>query len=238
MLRRYLKRDPTSANAYQALGLALERQRRSGEAVEVFGQAVQLEPQNPMHLLCLGRALETAFGDIRDEAPNAINLDRDGWAEVSAHAPLRPAGQQPEGSHDWSAVPLFTTGRRQTDIAARLPRTLAAVYLSALKPNARIPPHAGRTNAALTLHLPIVALDGCGLRVGGQDHRWRDGETLVFDDSFQHQAWNDSDTVRLLLVFQVWHPELTAMERRALAASFSALDDWTDSLYGALTIDL
>ena len=201
--------------------------------------------------------LEAALGDIRDEALNAIDLDRDGRADVPAHASPRPTGQQPEAPHDWSSVPLFTTGGQHTDIAARLPRTMAAVqavadtgamvtrsgvpaqvYFSALKPSTRIPPHAGRTNAALTLHLPIVALDGCGLRVGGQDHPWRDGEAVVFDDSFQHQAWNDSDTVRLLLVFQVWHPDLTAIERRALDASFGALDEWTDSLYGALTIDL
>ena len=123
--------------------------------------------------------------------------------------------------------------------AARCPRTMAAladvplcrmpgrtpsVHFSLLRPGARIPPHTGMLNTRLICHLPLIVPENCGLRVGGETRRWEDRKTLIFDDSIVHEAWNDSAETRGILLFDIWRPELTAIERRAVAALFAAID--------------
>ena len=58
-------------------------------------------------------------------------------------------------------------------------------------------------------NLGIDVPDGCGLRVGGIERRWEEGRCVVFDDSFTHEAWNRSDQPRVVLVVDLWHPDLT-----------------------------
>lgn len=47
---------------------------------------------------------------------------------------------------------------------------------------------------------------------------WEEGKVLIFDDSFEHEVWQDADTYRLIFIVDVWHPELTAQQRRTLPA--------------------
>jgi aspartyl/asparaginyl beta-hydroxylase (cupin superfamily) len=103
---------------------------------------------------------------------------------------------------------------------------------SALAPKSHIPPHNGETNARVVAHLPLIVPDGCTYRVGFDERRWRVGETLIFDDTIEHEARNDSDELRVVLIFDLWNPLLTAAERnlvktlaaaaRAFAAAASA----------------
>ena len=66
-------------------------------------------------------------------------------------------------------------------------------------------------------HLPLVVPENCGqLRVGNESRTWREGELLIFDDSIEHEAWNHSEHDRIVLIFEVWRPELTAEERNAI----------------------
>ena len=65
-----------------------------------------------------------------------------------------------------------------------------------------------------------------GFRVGGETREWHEGEAFVFDDTIEHEAWNDSDHLRAVLIFDVWNPWLTLAERdliRGLFASGSAV---------------
>jgi aspartyl/asparaginyl beta-hydroxylase (cupin superfamily) len=79
-------------------------------------------------------------------------------------------------------------------------------------------------NARLICHLPLVVPPGCGFRVADQVREWREGELLIFDDSIEHEAWNESASDRILLIFDIWRPELDEAERRAVAALFEAVD--------------
>lgn len=79
----------------------------------------------------------------------------------------------------------------------------------------------------MTVHLPLIVPDNCAIRVGDYHHSWREGEVFAFDDSFDHEAWNDSDLVRIVLIFEAWHPDLTADEIKAVERSFSARENWT-----------
>lgn len=132
---------------------------------------------------------------------------------------------------DWSVFHLIKEGLRVPENADQCPVTMATLarfpqpqqagrtpvaLFSCLKPHTRIPPHVGVSNARLLVHLPLIVPPHCGFRVGSQTRPWRVGEAFVFDDSVEHEAWNDSDELRVVLIFDVWHPDLTVQEQRLL----------------------
>jgi aspartyl/asparaginyl beta-hydroxylase (cupin superfamily) len=101
------------------------------------------------------------------------------------------------------------------------------VLFSLLRPGAHIPPHHGMLNCRLICHLPLIVPPGCWLRVGSETREWEDGKLLIFDDSIEHEARNDSDETRIILLFDVWRPELTEQERAGVSAMFDAIDEYT-----------
>ena len=66
----------------------------------------------------------------------------------------------------------------------------------------------------------------CALKVGGEIHEWRTGRVVMFDDTYEHEAWNRSSTTRVVLIFDVWNPHLTEAERAALADLIAAMGDF------------
>lgn len=136
---------------------------------------------------------------------------------------------------DWSAYYLWRFGERIEAARAACPVTMAALdalplldidergptaFFSILRPQTRIPPHTGVTNARAIVHLPLVVPEGCGFRVGGETRRWKEGRAFVFDDTIEHEAWNDSDQMRAVLILDVWNPHLSAAERDLLRTYF------------------
>jgi aspartyl/asparaginyl beta-hydroxylase (cupin superfamily) len=105
-------------------------------------------------------------------------------------------------------------------IAGRSPMAL----WSLLKPGTHIQPHHGLLNTRLICHLPLITPSGCALRVGAETREWRCGEMLLFDDSIEHEAWNRSADTRVVLLFEVWRPEIDVEERDALTLLFQAID--------------
>jgi aspartate beta-hydroxylase len=110
-------------------------------------------------------------------------------------------------------------------------RTPAAMY-SLLKPRTRIPPHTGVTNVRLVTHLPLIVPDGCGFRVGNETRQWEPGRAWVFDDTIEHEAWNDSDTLRVVFIFDIWHPHLSAAERSLITALTEGLNAFSGASAG------
>jgi aspartate beta-hydroxylase len=150
---------------------------------------------------------------------------------------------------DWVAYYLIKNGAEVAENAARCPAIMAAmrelplcridgrtpsVLFSLLRPGARIPPHHGFTNSRLICHLPLIVPPGCALRVGNETRSWQPGELLVFDDSIEHEAWNTSAELRVVLLFDVWRPELSRKERELVAAMLGSIDrfdgrkEWTE----------
>jgi Tfp pilus assembly protein PilF len=142
---------------------------------------------------------------------------------------------------EWSSLYLWENGRPVEDNVRRCPRTFAAlqkvplahigvrapvVMFSWLKPGARIPPHTGAMNARLICHLPLLVPGNGALRVGNEVREWEPGRLLIFDDTIEHEAWNDSAEDRVVLIFDIWRPELSEEEREAVAAMFAAVDSY------------
>ena len=88
---------------------------------------------------------------------------------------------------------------------------------SVLQPATRIPPHTGVSNTRLVVHLPLIIPPNCGFRVGNETREWRPGTAWVFDDTIEHEAWNDSDRPRTILIFDIWSPFLSAAERELVS---------------------
>jgi aspartate beta-hydroxylase len=144
-----------------------------------------------------------------------------------------------DGSRDWSAAFLWEYGVRNDSLCARCPATAAALeavpqnrvpgkapsaFFSLLKPHASIPPHTGVSNTRAIVHLPLVVPPGCGFRVGGETRQWEEGRAFAFDDTIEHEAWNNSDELRIILILDVWNPHLTAQEQDWLTKLFAVAD--------------
>ena len=104
---------------------------------------------------------------------------------------------------------------------AKIPGWGPTVMFSLLKAGSRILPHTGMFNTRLVCHLPLMIPEGCRFRVGNEVREWQEGRLLIFDDTIEHEAWNDSNEDRVVLIFDIWRPELSEQERLELTALFS-----------------
>jgi aspartate beta-hydroxylase len=97
---------------------------------------------------------------------------------------------------------------------------------SLLQPHTRIPAHTGVSNTRVVVHLPLVIPPGCGFRVGSETREWVLGQAWVFDDTIDHEAWNNSSQPRAILIFDVWSPFLSDNEREMVVRVMNAMDDF------------
>ncbi len=187
--------------------------------------------------------LEQATPLIRRELEQVLADDAPELAPYIQYSESLPVDQWKELNHSrrWSAYFLWKDGERVEPHLQRCPETAKlleclpmidipqfapAAFFSILEPRTRIPPHAGVTNARLIVHLPLVVPRGCGFRVGAQSREWIEGRAWVFDDTIEHEAWNDSDQPRAILIFDVWNPALTVCERDLLRRAFPLLRNY------------
>lgn len=178
--------------------------------------------------------LDAATDAIRDEFLQLLEGE-EGFVPYLTYGDDQPHNQFAElnNSPRWSAFHLKRDGEDVAENAARAPRTMDALkqvpqpdqpgrtpnaMFSLLKPRTRIPPHMGVSNSRLVCHLPLIVPDGCGFRVGNDTRAWQVGKTWAFDDSIEHEAWNDSDKLRVVLIFDTWHPHLSGPERAMITA--------------------
>lgn len=179
--------------------------------------------------------LEAATDTIAGELQQVMAAERAElvpYVQYDAHLPMdqwRPLNHNP----DWTAIHLLRQGARVEANARHCPRTLALLdaigqpviagaspnaMFSLLAPRTSIPPHVGINNSRLVCHLPLVVPPGCWFRVGAETRHWQRGSAFVFDDTIEHEALNPSDELRIVLIFDVWHPDLSEAERAGVAA--------------------
>jgi aspartyl/asparaginyl beta-hydroxylase (cupin superfamily) len=194
---------------------------------------------HPRHATPWLADVEAGFEDIRAEMLALLKSDR---------AELEPYIQYEERENlaqwrslnrnrDWSAIHLLKQGAEVAHNARQAPRTMEILsrlpqpqvpgaspnaMFSLLAPHTAIPAHVGVDNTRLVCHLPLVLPPGCWFRVGAETREWREGEAFAFDDTIEHEAMNPTDVLRIVLIFDVWHPGLTEAERGAVAATIAA----------------
>jgi aspartate beta-hydroxylase len=190
-------------------------------------------------------AVEAETAAMRAELSGLLAAAPQNFIPYVNHAPGSPVGQWGElnNSRRWSALFLFKDGTTLADNVARCPRTVAALaqapqvkipnrgptaFFSRLEPKTRIPPHTGSTNTRLTVHIPLIVPPNCGFRVGAEVREWQPGTALIFDDTIEHEAWNDSDEQRVILIFDIWNPLLTSAERELMTVATAGIAEFFD----------
>lgn len=177
-------------------------------------------------VLSAEHSLETFLGDV---PPAAM------------HGMLASSGEQEPA---WDAYFFHRHGLPDEKHRARCPRTAALLdalplvrirdhapeaLFSVLSPGTHILAHSGVTNTRLVTHLPLIVPPDCAIRVGGQEHAWQEGRCVTFDDTWEHEAWNRSGQVRVVLIVDSWHPDLSEVERAAVTDLVEAIGDFNQS---------
>ncbi len=192
-------------------------------------------------------AFEAETSGIQDELRTILREDAADFSPYIHYGEHLPLDQWRElnNSPRWTAFHFYEQGRRIEERCRRAPRTIAAIeklpqaqvplrsptaIFSVLTPHTHIPPHTGVANFRLVVHLPLLLPDRCRFRVGSETREWRIGEAWVFDDTIEHEAWNDSDETRVILICDIWNPHLSEDERRAIASVIAATDAYNGTV--------
>jgi tetratricopeptide (TPR) repeat protein len=203
-------------------------------------------PFYPRELFPWLAELEAATPTIQEELQAVLAGDMADFAPYIAFPPDAPVNQWEELNHSrrWSSLFLWKDGERQDAVCARCPKTTALLeslpmayqpefaptaMFSALDARTHIPAHTGSTNTRLLTHLPLILPGPARFRVGNETRQWRMGEAWVFDDTIEHEAWNDSDQLRVILIFDVWNPFLEAGERELIKSLMVARNRFYES---------
>ena len=183
-------------------------------------------------------AIEAVVPAIREELQHMLEASgTDEFRAYVQHNTVAPeANAALLGSKDWSILPLCENGWVNPTVVERCPRTWEAVLrtpvprisgwgptvvFSLLKGGAHIAAHTGMFNTRLICHLPLIVPAGCTFRVGNETRPWVEGKLIIFDDTIEHEAWNESSGDRIVLIFDIWRPELSPQEQHELTALFS-----------------
>lgn len=190
--------------------------------------------------------LEAESGSIKQELTTFLENQRGGFSPYVAYAPGTPENQFAELNHSnrWQSLWLWKDGEPKTDEQAYFPITTEILkglplcdqpgfaptaLFSALAPKTRIPPHTGSTNVRALVHLPLILPGPAHFRVGNKRRSWRFGEAWVFDDTIEHEAQNDADETRFILIFDVWNPFISEIEKRAITQLLLKHRSWLSS---------
>jgi tetratricopeptide (TPR) repeat protein len=188
--------------------------------------------------------LEARSDAIRDELIQVLADSRPDFRPYIQYPAGAPVNQWAELNHSprWSTYFLWENGRRNDEHCQYCPQTAAALesivpmarlpnfsptaVFSCLEPRTVIPAHTGETNTRLIVHLPLIIPPACSFRVGHQTREWKYGEAFVFDDSIEHEARNDSEELRAILMFDVWNPALSLAECELVAGLMNGVRDY------------
>ena len=183
--------------------------------------------------------LETQTGMITHEMEQAAAATSAELVPYVQYAENEPLAQWRDlnFNRDWTAIHLIDRGRVVEANAALCPGTMALLegypqpwiegcganaMFSLLAPQTVIPAHVGVANFRLLCHLPLVIPGRCWFRVGGELRQWERGTGWIFDDSIEHEAANETDQLRVIMIFDLWHPDLSPAEQSAIRAMVAA----------------
>lgn len=184
------------------------------------------------------KPLEDSTKAIRAELETVLSaeLPLEPYVKIDAEDPAQ--WKTLNYSPQWSSYHLYRNGQRVPEHCEQCPETTRIieslplaeisgqapeVFFSILKPGTRIPPHYGIANYKLAVHLPLIVPDSCAIRVGDLTKSWSPGKCLIFDDSYEHEAWNHSKELRVVLILEVWNPKITVGEKKYLNGAIEGL---------------
>jgi hypothetical protein len=186
---------------------------------------------------------ERPWHDPAEYGGIAVLAEQLGQAHGAVKAEFAAARRNPDlfatyphflgGKEDWRTAPLFHRGTAVEQAEDLFPATVSVLeqsaastgllcpllesHFSILEPGCHISPHSDLWNFSINFHFAVVVPDGdCAIEVAGERREWIEGQSLLFDYSYQHEAWNRTTSERVCLLADLWHPGVSAAEREAL----------------------
>ncbi|MEO8809968.1 MAG: aspartyl/asparaginyl beta-hydroxylase domain-containing protein [Rhodanobacter sp.] len=205
------------------------------------------QPYYPRRQFPWLESLEAATDVVREELRAVLSGEpslESFLGDVPPDAAQRMLASSSQQQPAWDAYFFHRHGLPHEEHRARCARTSAVLdalplvrirdhapeaLFSVLSPGTHILPHTGVTNTRLVTHLPLIVPPDCAIRVGGREHVWQEGRCVTFDDTWEHEAWNRSAQLRVVLIVDSWHPDLSEVERAAVTDLVEAIGDFNQS---------
>jgi aspartate beta-hydroxylase len=227
---------------YFTLGEALQRLGKKKEAMEVYkkGAALNLFPSEYQRSLYnidrlksrpFWTKAETTYKDHFTEISKYWEIIRDeGLKLLNEEGLFQDEHEKLMDKGNWKQLDLYTRGQKTKDCykapftcklldsfkAAKCKR--GQIKFSVIHPGTHVHPHCGPTNCRIRAHLGLKVPPNTFLRVVNETRSWIEGDWLIFDDSFEHEVWHNGTSIRLVLIVDVWHPDLTDIEKQEMSA--------------------
>lgn len=227
---------------YLHLGDALQRVGQNEKAMEVYKEGVK----EGLFASVYQRSLYSVSGLKAqpwwspDETPYASSIKEleKHWLDVKNEAlslmtdkGFKPEAENLKDSGDWKQFEIFARGQKIERNCRLAPKTCALIgkipdaagckrgqaKFSLMHPGTHVWAHVGPTNCRLRLHLGLVVPPKVRIRVANETRKWKEGKVLMFDDSFEHEVWHEGSSLRLVLIVDFWHPDLSASQKASLS---------------------
>ncbi|EGR28675.1 hypothetical protein IMG5_170590 [Ichthyophthirius multifiliis] len=176
--------------------------------------------------------IETHFQEIKEEVLSLRNQKGfqpyRGPSWTSNIKPDDGVGRKSTDQGDWNVFYLYLHNLEFTENCKKVPKIMNLIvnmfprhychaFISAMQPNTHILKHNGPTNKKLRFHMPLIGVKDSRLRVGEHIIEQQEGKCYVFDDSFEHEAWHNGPETRIILIIDIWHPDLSNQEIKFLS---------------------
>jgi len=243
--------------------LMLKRKFDLEEVVKLSERAVHLGLINAPLQLPKQLIPDVSFAPYRDDAATwkAVRHLEDNFqaihdevVEADASGVLRQMSLlDEENLHtagEWRELNIIQRGRPFPHTLQMLPITSRIVMglqdgnsmvhggskISLMQPGTVVRPHTGRTNARIRIHLGVSIPTGAYLKVGNETRTWTEGRCTVIDDSYVHEVWHTGTERRIVLIVDIWHPEMDARQRETSISEPDFLENyqklWNDPAAG------
>ncbi|XP_037520324.1 aspartyl/asparaginyl beta-hydroxylase [Rhipicephalus sanguineus] len=224
------------------LGDALQRTGQNEKALEVYKEGVK----EGLFASVYQRSLYSVDGLKAqpwwdpNETPYASDLKEleKHWVDIKNEAlslmtdrGFKPEAENLKDTGDWKQFEMFVRGQKIERNCRLAPKTCALIgrmreaagckrgqaKFSVMHPGTHVWAHVGPTNCRLRSHLGLVVPPKVRIRVANETREWKEGKVLMFDDSFEHEVWHEGDSLRLVLIVDFWHPDLSASQKASLS---------------------
>ncbi|XP_019869478.1 aspartyl/asparaginyl beta-hydroxylase isoform X2 [Aethina tumida] len=225
------------------LGDALTRLGRKDEALKIYEHGVQhgvflSKYQRSLYNVkrLTGRPwwtkqqtpYEKLYSDLEK---NWREIRREGLAILNQKGYFVDESENLRNTGEWKQFELYARGQKNIVNCKKCPVTCQVIdsnpvarnckrgqtKFSVMHPGTHVWPHCGPTNCRLRVHLGLKVPPKTFIRVADEIRSWEEGKLFIFDDSFEHEVWHNGTEFRLVLIVDVWHPELTIQEWKSLS---------------------
>lgn len=227
---------------YLHLGDALQRTGQDAAALEVYKEGVKEGLFASVYQRSLysvdGLQAQPWWDPSKTPYASSIKELEKHWLDIKNEAlslmtdkGFKPESENLRDSGDWKQFEMFARGRKIERNCRLAPKTCALISripdaagckrgqakFSLMHPGTHVWAHVGPTNCRLRSHLGLVVPPKVRIRVANETREWKEGKVLMFDDSFEHEVWHDGDSLRLVLIVDFWHPDLSAAQKASLS---------------------